>query len=363
MSGGVGGYLFGKSPKVVAEPPPAPQPAITGAQQGVQNSLASILGPLISSSVTPGGLFPGTSYSGQNAGTQFAAPVTGQQNDLISAIVNAAAGGQSAQTSGAAQTTLQGLFNQKPMDWTQAFNSIAQPLQQQFSSQTIPAIMAAAATSAGGKMQGGNTGINHAIDQATQNLTSSESNAASQLAYQSNQASVQNILSALGLAPSLTASPINNLGSALGAATLPQTTQQTQLSGQEQAFQQQMQNFLSLLGVGSGFGTATDVAFPKGDTVVNPGQEGLVNQLLVAVAGNAGKMIGASDRRLKEDIKLVGQKNGFNIYQFKYIGLPDTYEGVMADEVKQTRPDAVRTSWGYDVVNYSALGLEMKKVA
>ena len=362
MSGGVGGYLFGKSPKVVQEPPPAPQPAITGSQSAVQNSLASVLAPLLATSVS-GGLFPGASYTGQNAGTQFAAPVTGQQNSLINAIVGAAGGGAPAQTSDAALQTLQGLFQGQPMDWTQAFNSIAQPLQQQFSSQTIPAIMAAAATSAGGKMQGGNTGINHAIDQATQNLTSAESNAASQLAYQSNQASVHNVLAALGLAPQLTSSPITNLSSALSAATIPQATQQTQLQGQQQAFQQQMQNFLSLLGVGSGFGTATDVAFPQGNTVVNPGQEGLVNQLLVAVAGNAGKMIGASDRRLKEDIKLVGQKNGFNIYQFKYIGLPDTYEGVMADEVKQTRPDAVRTSWGYDVVNYRALGLEMKKVA
>src|SRR5689334_11994671 len=113
MSGGVGSYLFGSKPKVVQEPPPSPQPAITPAQAGVQSSLASILGPLISGSVGSG-FFPGT-YAGQGGNIQFAAPVTPTQDALINSITNAAQG-QSAQTNQAAQSTLQGLFGQKPMD-------------------------------------------------------------------------------------------------------------------------------------------------------------------------------------------------------------------------------------------------------
>ncbi len=76
--------------------------------------------------------------------------------------------------------------------------------------------------------------------------------------------------------------------------------------------------------------------------------------------GRAG--ITASDIRLKADIEPMGQRNGHNWYSFRYVWEdPGTvHEGVMAQEVMQTRPDAVSTHpMGFYVVDYAALGLEM----
>jgi hypothetical protein len=72
-----------------------------------------------------------------------------------------------------------------------------------------------------------------------------------------------------------------------------------------------------------------------------------------------------SDFRLKHDVRRVGTTVfGLPLYHFKYIGRPDTYEGVMAQEVLQVMPDAVsRGEDGYYRVNYSALGTSMRRVS
>ena len=67
-----------------------------------------------------------------------------------------------------------------------------------------------------------------------------------------------------------------------------------------------------------------------------------------------------SDRRLKENISLIGKsKSGLNIYTFKYKGKEGVYQGVMSDEVPQ---EAVIKSGGYDMVNYSTLDVEFKEI-
>ena len=70
-----------------------------------------------------------------------------------------------------------------------------------------------------------------------------------------------------------------------------------------------------------------------------------------------GKFIGsilASDRRLKEDIKKVGQlDNGLNVYTYKYLNGKTTYVGVMADEVANVMPEALGpTMNGFMTVDY-----------
>lgn len=70
-----------------------------------------------------------------------------------------------------------------------------------------------------------------------------------------------------------------------------------------------------------------------------------------------GKFIGsiiASDRRLKEDIKKVGQlDNGLNVYTYKYLNGKTTYVGVMADEVAEVMPEALGpTMNGFMTVDY-----------
>lgn len=73
----------------------------------------------------------------------------------------------------------------------------------------------------------------------------------------------------------------------------------------------------------------------------------------------------ASDKNLKENIQKIGERNGYNIYEFNYIGEPDKrYRGVMAQEVKKIMPEAVvKMTNGFLAVFYEMLGLKMEEVA
>lgn len=84
--------------------------------------------------------------------------------------------------------------------------------------------------------------------------------------------------------------------------------------------------------------------------------------ILGAGAQMGAAFLGASDRRLKQDIEFIGvdPASGFNLYEFAYVGGTKRFRGVMADEVEVTRPDAVLTMPdGFKAVNYSAIGAEM----
>lgn len=69
-----------------------------------------------------------------------------------------------------------------------------------------------------------------------------------------------------------------------------------------------------------------------------------------------------SDMRLKRDIVLVGRlDNGLGLYSFRYRDDPQTYVGVMAQDVQLVRPDAVtRGRDGYLRVRYDRIGFEMQ---
>ena len=84
-----------------------------------------------------------------------------------------------------------------------------------------------------------------------------------------------------------------------------------------------------------------------------------------AVLGSPGGGGAASDRRLKEDIRRVGTTRfGLPLYRFRYKGMPQVYEGVMAQDVEPLAPGAVQNlGFGIKGVNYAALGLEMRRVA
>jgi hypothetical protein len=82
-------------------------------------------------------------------------------------------------------------------------------------------------------------------------------------------------------------------------------------------------------------------------------------------AGLSGGAFGTSDRRLKENIKLIGKsKSGLNIYSFEYIDKSfskETWQGVMSDEVPQNA--VVKNFSGiYDGVDYSKIDVEFKQV-
>lgn len=89
---------------------------------------------------------------------------------------------------------------------------------------------------------------------------------------------------------------------------------------------------------------------------------GFGSQLLAAGAQAAGAYAGAqSDRRSKKNIEKVGEfEDGLGIYTFQYKHDPNgtTFKGVMADEVKELRPQAYIEDFngtGMAGVNYAAL--------
>jgi hypothetical protein len=69
---------------------------------------------------------------------------------------------------------------------------------------------------------------------------------------------------------------------------------------------------------------------------------------------------GFSDKRLKENIELIGKSpSNINIYKFNYKNNPTTYQGVMADEVSWA---SVKHPNGYMMVDYNKIDVEFKKI-
>lgn len=124
----------------------------------------------------------------------------------------------------------------------------------------------------------------------------------------------------------------------VGAGTLAQQTQQAQDTAQYQQFLQergypfQVAQFLANIAMGTGAlsGSTTTTTQP--------------NSFF-------------SDRRLKKDIKEIGETHdGLPIYSFKYKGGDDQQRiGVMADEAREKHPDAVRRVNGVDAVDYEKI--------
>lgn len=62
-----------------------------------------------------------------------------------------------------------------------------------------------------------------------------------------------------------------------------------------------------------------------------------------------------SDRRLKENIKPVGEHKGFPLYSYNYKGDSTPQVGVIAQDVEVSKPEAVKEINGYKAVNYGEL--------
>jgi hypothetical protein len=86
---------------------------------------------------------------------------------------------------------------------------------------------------------------------------------------------------------------------------------------------------------------------------------------LANTIGNTAGMLGgakilASDKNVKENIKKIGEKDGYNWYSYNYkkgLGLPEgKQQGVIAQEVEKKNPDAVINIDGIKHVDYSKLG-------
>lgn len=123
-----------------------------------------------------------------------------------------------------------------------------------------------------------------------------------------------------------------------------------------------------LMGAGTNYANATSDAYGNMANVnlANQGGSSLFGDLLNA--GMAGAQMyqgfGFSDARLKHDIKKVGNVDGVNVYEFRYLPEIDEtqtkYRGVMAQDVIKTHPDAVIDVYGYMAVDYSQLPVKME---
>jgi hypothetical protein len=130
-----------------------------------------------------------------------------------------------------------------------------------------------------------------------------------------------------------------------------------------------------------GLQTATNqgnIAIGQGTNVANTttdigaalagGQVGAANarsQGAQNILSVGGQIAGAfSDPVLKENIELIGNQNGFNIYSWDWnqlahdaLNLKGSSAGVMADEVKLSKPEAVRLKDGFLHVDYNMIGV------
>ncbi len=103
------------------------------------------------------------------------------------------------------------------------------------------------------------------------------------------------------------------------------------------------------------------------ETGMSPGSGSWIVPLIIVAAfifaaTQQSEEIQVSDARLKTDITPIGfAPNGLPLYSFRYIGFPQVYSGVMAQDVLSHTPEAVVTGpFGYMAVDYGMLGLEMQ---
>ena len=126
-----------------------------------------------------------------------------------------------------------------------------------------------------------------------------------------------------------------------------------------------------LAGMNSGYGSAGGVAGQMGQNATNMyGQQASYKsaqdktaaendpfKTVLGAATGAGMSMLMSDRRLKTNLVPVGKMdNGLTVYSYRYKAGGATHLGVIADEARQVRPEAVhRLPSGYDAVDYAKL--------
>lgn len=161
--------------------------------------------------------------------------------------------------------------------------------------------------------------------------------------------------------------------------TLTQLSNNTLLSAAP-LIDRQSQGIGDLLNFGSGIARSqANTALGVGSDVSgliqsrgNVGAEGIFGRNQIQADKTAGQQelagtilsVVASDPRLKENTKIVGEQNGYKIWTWdwnelanKVFGLTGSSRGVMVPEVLEKDPEAVVFENGYGKVNYSMIGV------
>jgi len=251
-----------------------------------------------------------------------------------------------AQQMGAEQSLLQGLSGQIDPN---AFNPMANALTQQvmgnLKGNILPGLRQQTTTYQPGGGSRGNLVQNKAIANAvTSGLTKPMADLYTNAYNQAQQRAVQSGQ----LYPSIMGAPMAMYGAMGDVGAQRQGMRQQQMGADMARYQydaaapeQALANYMNMISGNYG-GTVTKTT---------PGQSPLGS-----IASLASAFMGPSDMRIKENIVSDGTTyNGHNVYHFNFIGDDVRRRGVMAQEVEQTRPDAVVEIDGIKHVNYGAL--------
>jgi hypothetical protein len=192
---------------------------------------------------------------------------------------------------------------------------------------------------AGGQVIGGllNQGYGQALAGAQQNVQ--------------NMMQGGNMLGALGM--NAQQSILQGAQAQMAAGAQQQATDQASLQAaydqflQRQAYPYQQAQFFANIAQGIGAGAG-------GTTSQTPAAPSFGSQILGGLTA-IGSIWGASDERIKENIKPVGKTNdGQTIYKYNFKGSPKTEIGLIAQEVEKKNPDAVADFGGIKMVDYDA---------
>lgn len=180
---------------------------------------------------------------------------------------------------------------------------------------------------------------------AQQGVGRAAAQAVAPIEYQAYNQAQNRALQAAGMSPAIQQAsylPAQMLGQIGGQQ---QQQDQAQIDAQRSLYQEQqrapiagLENYAALIGGIGGQGGLTT------------GSAGRSTGLGDIISGGLGLASLFSDRRLKKDVKKIGNTaKGHNLYEFKYLWSDDVRVGVMADEV----PHAIAGQiGGYNVVDY-----------
>lgn len=183
-------------------------------------------------------------------------------------------------------------------------------------------------------------------------LAAMQAGAANQARQQAEQLGWARKLDVVGLGRGLAGASTAAYSGATGAG---QAAGGTMMSAGNQYMQGLQQGAGTLGSIASGQASMYNAAMQQSDPIM----------------GLIGTGIGAygafkSDRRLKENIELVGrdERSMLPLYEFEYKGgTGRRFLGVMADDVEKVYPKAVYTMPdGYKAVNYHMLGIDLIEV-
>lgn len=168
-----------------------------------------------------------------------------------------------------------------------------------------------------------------------------------------------NYLQLAGYAPAMRqlSQNITGQGAAAGILNSGSTAKALQSRGAElnnQFFNNYLQQLAGLSGLGLQAGGLVGNAGQYSKGTGTGGGPSTFGSIASTIGGIASIF---SDRRLKEDVELIGREpDGLGIYTYRYTGAVKRRIGVMADEVAKLRPWALGPkNLGFDTVNYGAL--------